>query len=141
MDAFLPQGIRDLAGQGTGWLAACLLTGVCWWLLKLLLESKKDCMTLQKECGDARDLSHEKRIAEATTTALALRSSADASAVLAQSIRDRTVAFDNLATLVTQMARDMEVRRPMWIAEIESIKRSLADIQSRVEAVQRGGVK
>jgi hypothetical protein len=74
-------------------------------------EAKQDCVTMQKECTDARDASHEKRIAEATTIAIALRSSAEANVLLAQSMKEPVAALHNLAQLINQLLRDTETRR------------------------------
>jgi hypothetical protein len=139
MDAFIPQGLRDLAGQGTGWLVACLLACAFAWAMRELLRSKQTCMDMQKECSDARDTSHEKRIAEATTIAIALRSSAEANVLLAQSMKEPVAALHNLAQLINQLLRDTETRRPMWLGELDAIKRGLAENRQQLEAMQRRG--
>lgn len=84
----IPEGIRALAAQGTGWLLFCFAMAACSWLFRRLLKVLDD------------------RIEEAKAVVLALRVSGEASAELAQSIRDRTAAFELLSALVTQQGKD-----------------------------------
>jgi hypothetical protein len=139
MEVFVPEGLRQLANQGTGWLVACLLAAAFAWAMKALLQAKQDCVTMQKECTDARDANHEKRIAEATAMAIALRSSAEANVLLAASMKEPVAALHNLAQLINQLLRDTETRRSVWLGELDSIKRGLADNRQQLEAMQRRG--
>lgn len=112
METLIPEGIRQLASQGTGWLLFLFAAAACVWLFRRLLT------TLQE------------RITEATTVALALRESAEATAELAQAVKDRTSAFDALSVLVSQQVKDYATNNQNWEKTGARWERMLEDIRN-----------
>jgi hypothetical protein len=88
--------MEQLATQGTGWFLFVALLGFTGWLLKQHLDLLKANAKL------------------AEVVALALRESGEANGTLAQSVKDRTPAFDSLSQVVMQQTRDYETNNRAW---------------------------
>lgn len=100
MDSLIPEGIRALASQGTGWLLFCFSSAGAYVLLRLLLKSKQDCMDLSETL-------HEKRLEEAKLFAAAMNSTATALTDLHNSMDQRTLSLNSLVALGTQTERSV----------------------------------
>jgi hypothetical protein len=124
MDAFVPEGIRQLAGQGTGWLIATMLVAVILWLYRRL-------ETVQTASETARELLHEKRLLEARETLGALNEVAKAQTELADAITARTETLKTIAALVTQIERDIGSQYEHWQLRVTGIERILEELRQR----------
>lgn len=121
MDAIIPPGVRELAGQGTGWLLFIALLGFTGWLLKEHLDLLKA----------------NSKMAE--VVALALRESGEANGALAQSVRDRTPAFDALSQVVMQQGRDHEANNKAWEGWAARHDQATKDIHDDLRRALLGG--
>jgi hypothetical protein len=113
----LPKGLTELATQGTGWVLFLALIPFAGWCLKGWLDTLKANGELAK------------------VVALALRESGEANGALAQSIRDRTPAFDALSQVVMQGTRDTErdtADRKEWQQRHDQATREIHDEQIEV---------
>lgn len=124
MDAFVPEAIRQLAGQGTGWLLFVIALAACFWLFKRLQD-------VQDAAEKARELLHEKRLAETRETLRALNDVAVAQAKLADSIKERTETLKTIAELVTQIERDTAHAYEHWQGRVKGMEQSLARIEGK----------
>lgn len=131
MTDLLPEGIRALATQGTGWLLFCFACGAVVWLFRLLQASQATCAQQQ------RDLS-EKRIEEARQTVTAMAAHAQAQIDLVESMRDRTEVLRSLDQNVTQLRRDTDAYQGRWQDRVIGWERSLEEALRRLEELQRG---
>jgi hypothetical protein len=120
----VPEGIRQLAGQGTGWLIATMLVAVILWLYRRL-------ESIQIASEAARELLHEKRLLEARETLGALNEVAKAQTELADAITARTETLKTIAALVTQIERDIGSQYEHWQLRVTGIERILEELRQR----------
>lgn len=119
MESLIPEGIRQLATQGTGWVLFCFAMGALFWTFRKLL-------VLMDARGE-----------EKSSMVLALREGAEANADLARSIRDRTGAFEALSVLVTQLSRDYASNNERWRERVGGMEKTLDEIQREQREVKR----
>jgi prophage DNA circulation protein len=131
MDSLIPEGIRQLASQGTGWVLFLFASAFAFWLLSQLLKSKQICADQAAQATEAREQLQERRVEEARQTAAALGAAATTLADLASSVKDRTSTLDMLVNLVKQTARDIEQNGLRWQDRVANIDRMLDDISKR----------
>jgi hypothetical protein len=137
MEQLIPEGVRLLAQQGTGWVLFLFVTAGGVWVLRRLLSDQQRWMLLYEGCQKASQDIQEKRLGEARETTAALNAGAAANMKLALSMDARTQSLETLATLVTQMNRDMERNREMWLGHLSGLLGDLKDIRERIERLER----
>jgi uncharacterized protein Yka (UPF0111/DUF47 family) len=119
MDSLIPEGIRQLASQGTGWLLFLFAGAACIWLFRRLLAVL------------------EKMIEDGKTAVLALRENGEANTDLAQSVQARTGAFDRLAEAVMQLIRDISNNDTAWRDRVSRLEKNLDEIRAEQREVRR----
>lgn len=129
--------LETLLAQGTGWVIAVLF------LLAIIALTKKNdklqlvCDANRTGAENAVREQFEKRLNEFKVIVDALNRSSEALAFMRVSVDARTEAINQLVAGFANLVRDLEANRERWADKGELWSGQLADLQRRVEDLQR----
>lgn len=122
MESLIPEGIKQIAQQGFGYLMSCFaIAGLIWVLLRRDKEREAwdDRVTKLQEAWRAESLQTIKALHEGTLANSKLAAAQEA-----------TIASRNaLHQLVVQMERDMDRNNEAWKPQVSAIVSALSSIQ------------
>ena len=130
MDELLPEGVRQLAGQGTGWALFCFAIAALVWLYR---KTNTD----RERAESEKHALQEKRIEEARETVRTLHEGAQANIRMAAALEQQAQSRHALFELVTQMERDMERNNESWKPQAQNFERKLDEILRLLQEILR----
>lgn len=137
IEDFTRTAITTLLMQGTGWVVAVLLGIWAWIMDKRLAALHVTCDVQARAAEVAVREQYEKRLDEFKIVLDVMTTQTNTVKALHQSQLSATESINQLAAAFTTMLRETETSRSKWEDRGGNLARSLEDIRSRIEQLQR----